>query len=533
MEARLKAIMEMDASEVQKELIKTANELKKFERELAKSTDTKRIGELTSKISELNSKMAQLAPAMSKVGNATAAVGGAMSKSQTNAQNFARVIQDLPFGFMGIQNNLTQLIPGVGAAGLAFSALTAAITFSQVGLTYWTKKSKEAKDAADEFLTVTRNANKSAAEELVNSRLLYQAATNTANAMDMRLRAAKELINLYPQTFANYTAEEIALGKAKKGYDGLTESILANARATAAKNKISDLEADRLNRLENIRKIEAITAKEAREARPSTVRQVGGEGKALLQISLRTITVEEKRAVIEERKAKAIAEQRKEIEKIEARQKFYGSFAGATNLQQSVTPPPPPPKTKTYAAPTQRDSAFASMVAMNSDFQQKKGKNWWRQTGTERGADLTMQDTTKLALGENKQLNQILAERGEIQRALNEQMIQANGIAEYGGAVFGQMAMAMMQGTSIGDVLATTFKNLVSQLIQAVAQAAIFAAIMSAISPGASFGTLFGSAFGGGSGGGAMNILGMISGQNIQLSNNRTGTGMGYRRGRR
>lgn len=79
-------------------------------------------------------------------------------------------------------------------------------------------------------------------------------------------------------------------------------------------------------------------------------------------------------------------------------------------------------------------------------------------------------------------------------------------IAEYGGAVFGQMAMAMIQGTSIGDVLVTTFKNLVSQLIQAVAQAAIFAAIMTC-SPGTSFGTLFGSAFGGGSGGGAIEYI--------------------------
>ena len=111
MEARLKAIMEMDASEVQKELIKTANELKKFERELAKSTDTKRIGELTSKISELNSKMAQLAPAMSKVGNATAAVGGAMSKSQVNAQNFARVIQDLPLASWVFKTTLRNLYP--------------------------------------------------------------------------------------------------------------------------------------------------------------------------------------------------------------------------------------------------------------------------------------------------------------------------------------------------------------------------------------------------------------------------------------
>ena len=533
MEARLKAILEMDASELQKELVKSVNELKKFEREIAKTTDTQRIGELTSKISEMKSKIAQLTPAMQQAGNATAKAGAAMGSSSAAAMNFSRVIQDLPFGFMGIQNNLTQLIPGIGAAGIAFSALTAAITFSQVGLTYWTKKSKDAKEAADEFLTVTREANKNAAQEVVNSRLLYQAATNTANAMDARLRAAKELQKEWPSTFANYTAEEIALGKAKKGYEGLTSAIIANARAAAAKNKIIELEADKLNRLENIQKIKAITDKEAAKAYQSTVNTIGGEGKAPLQISQKIITVEEKRAVIQDRRNKAIQKELDLIKQIEAKVNFYGAFAGATNLQQSVTPgPPPPKKTTTYGTPTQKDGSLASMIATSNDWQQKKGK-WWRETGTMTVADTSLMDTTKVRLEDNKALNQILAEQANVQANLNAQIETANSLAEYGGAVFGQMAMAMMQGSNIGDVLATTFKNLVSQLIQAVAQAAIFAAIMSALPGGSSFGTLFGANLQGGGGGGMMNIFGMISGQNIELSNQRTSTGMGFRRGRR
>jgi len=76
--------------------------------------------------------------------------GGAVKKLGTDFTGISRVIQDLPFGFMAIQNNLTQLLPAAGAAGLAFSALMAGIQFAQVGLTYWTRGSKDATTAFQE-----------------------------------------------------------------------------------------------------------------------------------------------------------------------------------------------------------------------------------------------------------------------------------------------------------------------------------------------------------------------------------------------
>jgi hypothetical protein len=526
MEARLKAIMEMDASEVQKELVKTANELKKFERELAKTTDTKRIGELTSSISQLNSKMAQLAPAMSKAGNAVAQTGAAMNKSQVNAQNFARVIQDLPFGFMGIQNNLTQLVPGIGAAGLAFSALTAAITFSQVGLTYWTKKSKEAKAAADEFLQVTRDANKIAGEEIVKAKLLYDASNNLAIAMDKRIRAATELKNLYPEQFKNFTAEEIALGKAKAGYDKLTAAIVANARATAAKNKIGEIESEILNREDNLRKINAITKAQKEAAKTTTS---GGTMGAMVDIS----SADSKRAQIEARRIAALKEEQKQIDILISKRKFYETFATLPELQKSVVPPASESKkaTKAITEAAPKDSEMNRMIATSNDFQKKKG-NWWRQTGTF-GPD-TNTDIAKITndqLGPNQTLNQILAERASIQSGLNEQMTAANELAAMGGQAFGQLAMALMNGQNLGEVFADMLKRLVAQMVAAVAQAALLSILINSI-PGLSAGFSAMGALGGGSGGGGMNLIGMLSGQNIQLSQSRTSTGMGYRRGR-
>lgn len=89
--------------------------------------------------------------------------------------NLSRVVQDAPYGFIGIANNINPLIEsfqrlkletnstkgafsalanglaGPGGFGLAIAAITTAITFAQIGFQAWFKSSKEAKSANDEF----------------------------------------------------------------------------------------------------------------------------------------------------------------------------------------------------------------------------------------------------------------------------------------------------------------------------------------------------------------------------------------------
>jgi len=89
--------------------------------------------------------------------------------------NFSRILQDAPFGFIGIANNINPLVEsfgrlkaesgstggalkalvgglsGAGGLGLAFSAVTAAITFAQIGFSAWSRSSKEAKENSDLF----------------------------------------------------------------------------------------------------------------------------------------------------------------------------------------------------------------------------------------------------------------------------------------------------------------------------------------------------------------------------------------------
>jgi len=88
-----------------------------------------------------------------------------------------------------------------------------------------------------------------------------------------------------------------------------------------------------------------------------------------------------------------------------------------------------------------------------------------------------------------------------------------------------------MNGESIGDVLANAFKQIAVQIAAAVAQALIFAALLEAFPALKGVFATTGALAGNGGGGGG--LLGKIQGQDIQISQRRTSTGMGFRRGRR
>lgn len=96
------------------------------------------------------------------------------------------------------------------------------------------KHREELKRLNKEATDVSSKMSDSAAKEVAALKNLYKAAVNEANSKEQRIKAAKDLIALYPDQFKNFTAEQVSLGKAKKAYDELTQSIINNAKAKAA-----------------------------------------------------------------------------------------------------------------------------------------------------------------------------------------------------------------------------------------------------------------------------------------------------------
>lgn len=164
-------------------------------------------------------------PSSSKLSTGLTTVGKSSNSAALALGNLGRVAQDAPFGFIGISNNLNPLLEsfqrlkaetgssgaalkalggsllGAGGIGLALSAITAAITFAQMGLRAWGVTSDETKEKSEELAVTTERAKsqfdktaESAQQlttELVSQRNAYELLTKSV--FDFTDSLAKEV----------------------------------------------------------------------------------------------------------------------------------------------------------------------------------------------------------------------------------------------------------------------------------------------------------------------------------------------------
>lgn len=215
---------------------------------------------------DMSRTSASVNKASSNITRSLAQQAVATSKSRNTYLEFGRVLQDLPYGFTGIQNNLTQLVPAAGAAGLAFSALISLLTFATVGTDNWTrglKGNKTALDAValsgDEYIETLSQINavrlkgeQNTTKEIAELKVLYGAYTNANLPLKVRQEAYKDLQKEYPAYFKNIQFEQEASLKTTTAYNSLTQAILATGRARAAVDKIAENES---RKLENEQKL--------------------------------------------------------------------------------------------------------------------------------------------------------------------------------------------------------------------------------------------------------------------------------------
>lgn len=186
----------------------------------------------------LSASLGQLSTQQTKAGNAAAAAGNQLKKSNMQWTNLALVLQDLPYGFRGIQNNLPALMGGfaglTGPIYLAGSALIAFFTAWDNGMIKFGNTVKLTTDFSKEAATAYAN-------ETIQLESLYRVATDVNVSMDERLIAAQELKKEYPGLLGLYSDEDIALGKADESYKKLTTTIWQYAQVKAAEKTLEEI----------------------------------------------------------------------------------------------------------------------------------------------------------------------------------------------------------------------------------------------------------------------------------------------------
>ncbi len=473
---------------------------------------------------------------MQGVSVAAGKAGTAVAKTGKDFTGMSRVIQDLPYGFNGIANNLTQLIPAAGAAGLAFSALVTALTFASVGFGAWTRSAGGAKKAADDLATsiaslndVELEANKTAGEQITNAKYLFDAVTDLNIPYKERLKYAKELKAEYPTILSNIKAEDIATGKVKITLDQFTQSILANARAKAASAKISELETKKLDALYNIEKIRAVGQANMAKAKGY---DTGGEASTF-------VDAERERVMIAADMNKKLKEQETIVSSLEAQQSSLERAAGKSNIAKSLlggdggkdpveklTDIQRALKTldqELLKAQGRFEAGLISEGAFNADsvnaydkamgvllenkvkplsdeFQKliEKQKQFFgtgevgnlgkafETVGTEK-TDLTQSatqpngDQNQKRIDELTRIAHVTQANKDAQKAWNEQLAYANQLANIGASAFEGLFNSLANGKDFGTAVIDMFASLAAEIARAVAKALILKVVLAAL----------------------------------------------------
>jgi hypothetical protein len=223
-------------------------------------------------IQGLNTQLAQTKAALSQLkSSGIDPLTKATSNYNSVGIDFARIVQDAPFGIIGVGNNIQQLagsfqqlknstgstsaalkqsLASIFSSGnalvLGISLLTTAFTVLQMkGFFDTEKKAKDLTDTLNEYkktLGETAQAQlegaNNADKEIVKITSLRDVIENETISREKRLAAVKQLREEAPSIFKNLSDEQILAGQVGDSYARLTQILVARATATSGINKI-------------------------------------------------------------------------------------------------------------------------------------------------------------------------------------------------------------------------------------------------------------------------------------------------------
>lgn len=244
-------------------------------------------------IQGLNTQLAQTKAALAQLKTAgIEPLTKATSSYNSVGTDFARIIQDAPFGIIGVGNNITQLAqsfqvlknqtgstsaalkagfasifaPG-NALVLVISLITTALTAYQMGAfdsaeetDKLDKKTKTFDQTLKELIDSLNAVNKArvegakgATDELVQLDLLNKTLTASNQPQSIRIAAYKKLKEEYPTILSNISQEEALANGLGEAYFKVVNAITQRAAVIAIEDKLVELAKERIDIIEKER----------------------------------------------------------------------------------------------------------------------------------------------------------------------------------------------------------------------------------------------------------------------------------------
>ncbi|CAB5225878.1 hypothetical protein UFOVP753_14 [uncultured Caudovirales phage] len=198
---------------------------------------------LQEKLQSLNSTLNQTKNAVNGVDNSLAGTANNLKKNNQQWTNLSLVIQDLPYGFRGIQNNLPALLGGFAAVTgpiyLAFSAIIAVLTVMDDKMQKSASAAKKLKEEQANLNDEIIQSTQSAREQGILLKSYIDIANDATLSDNTRNEALKKANELYGDHNQKLTLANINTKAVKESVDGYIQSLIQMAVAQKYSDQVA------------------------------------------------------------------------------------------------------------------------------------------------------------------------------------------------------------------------------------------------------------------------------------------------------
>lgn len=191
----------------------------------------------------LKGSLVQTQNAANGAGNAITGSANNLKKSNQNWTALSLVVQDLPYGFRGIQNNLPALLGGFAAVTgpiyLAFSAIIAVLTVMDDKMQKSASAAKKLKEEQGSLNDEILQSTQSAREQGILLKSYIDIANDATLSDNTRNEALKKANELYGDHNQKLTLANINTKAVKESVDGYIQSLIQMAVAQKYSDQVA------------------------------------------------------------------------------------------------------------------------------------------------------------------------------------------------------------------------------------------------------------------------------------------------------
>lgn len=241
-------------------------ELERTEQELRAIRNAGRSG-----FDDLGKRIGALPTSIGRANNAFGGLKKGGNEANLALVDLSRVVQDAPFGFIGIANNINPLLEsfqrlqrssattgvflrslagaffGAGGLGLAIAGVTTAIQIYQNGISGFNRKTKEAKKEADGFKSALESINSQLASEASRVAILVDNLKNETLTKQQRNAAIEELKKINPTYFGQLKEEAGLINNLSAAYTSYLNNLRSKFASRALEKQLEGLFERKLN----------------------------------------------------------------------------------------------------------------------------------------------------------------------------------------------------------------------------------------------------------------------------------------------